>query len=278
MGQPDKPGRGRGGRAGEARRAPHQLPSGRHGLLPSFVAANQRERILSAVAQAAAELGYAEMSVEAITARAGVSRRTFYEHFKNKEDAFLATYDALLHQLVTHTQRAYLKETTVMKRLRAGIGAYLQFLANEPEFARTCIVEVLAVGPRALARRNQAMQLFTEIIEDNIRELIPDFPRAAITAETIVGGIHEVVFNRILANRTDELPGLADDLLTTILMPDRDAYLPQTTPDPPRHPAVAATPGGHRQTKRASGSGSGQPPSGLKGTDPLEDPRVDGQD
>lgn len=271
MGQPDKPGRGRGGRAGEARRAPHQLPSGRHGLLPSFVAANQRERILSAVAQAAAELGYAEMSVEAITARAGVSRRTFYEHFKNKEDAFLATYDALLHQLVTHTQRAYLKETTVTKRLRAGIGAYLQFLANEPEFARTCIVEVLAVGPRALARRNQAMQLFTEIIEDNIRELIPDFPRAAITAETIVGGIHEVVFNRILANRTDELPGLADDLLTTILMLDRDAYLPQTTPDSPRHPAVTATPGGHRQTKRASGSGSGQPPSGPKDTDPADE-------
>ena len=215
MGQPDKAGRGRGGRAGDGRRAPHQLPSGRHGLLPSFVAANQRERILSAVAQAAAELGYVEMSVEAITARAGVSRRTFYEHFKNKEDAFLATYDALLHQLVMHTQRAYLQETAVMERLRAGISAYLQFLANEPEFARTCIVEVLAVGPRALARRNQAMRLFTEIIEDNIRELIPDFPRAAITAETIVGGIHEVVFNRILANRTDELPGLAEDLLTT---------------------------------------------------------------
>ena len=231
MGQPDKAGRGRGGRAGEARRAPHQLPSGRHGLLPSFVAANQRERILSAVAQAAAELGYVEMSVEAITARAGVSRRTFYEHFKNKEDAFLATYDALLHQLVMHTQRAYLQETAVMPRLRAGISAYLQFLANEPAFARTCIVEVLAVGPRALARRNQAMRLFTEIIEDNIRELIPDFPRAAITAETIVGGIHEVVFNRILANRTDELPDLAEDLQAAILMLDRDAYLPQTTPE-----------------------------------------------
>jgi AcrR family transcriptional regulator len=278
MGQPDKAGRGRGGRAGEARRAPHQLPSGRHGLLPSFVAANQRERILSAVAQAAAELGYVEMSVEAITARAGVSRRTFYEHFKNKEDAFLATYDALLRQLVMHTQRAYLKETAVMERLRAGMSAYLQFLANEPEFARTCIVEVLAVGPRALARRNQAMRLFTEIIEDNIRELIPDFPRAAITAETIVGGIHEVVFNRILANRTDELPDLADDLLASILMLDRDAYLPQTEPDPPGHPAVAATPGGHTQAKGASGSGRGQPPPGLKDTDPPEDSRLDGQD
>src|SRR5215475_30569 len=83
----------------ELGRRPSQLRSGRHGLLPSFVAANQRERIMAAVAQAAAELGYPEMSVEAIIARAGVSRRTFYEHFKNKEEAFLAAYDTFVHQL-----------------------------------------------------------------------------------------------------------------------------------------------------------------------------------
>src|SRR6202035_4090531 len=143
MGQPDKAGRGRGGRAGEARRAPHQLPSGRHGLLPSFVAANQRERILSAVAQAAAELGYVEMSVEAITARAGVSRRTFYEHFKNKEDAFLAAYDTVVHQQARSIRHAYLQETGARERLRAGIRAYLQCMAGEPEVARMCTVEVL---------------------------------------------------------------------------------------------------------------------------------------
>ena len=202
------------------RRRPPQLPSGRHGLLRSFVAANQRERILSAVAEAVAELGYAEMSVEAIVVRAGVSRRTFYEHFKNKEDAFLEAYDAVVHQLARCIRRAYLNETTVRERLLAGIRAYMQFLASEPEFARLCIVEVLAAGPRAIARRNEAMRMFAEIIEDNIHELIPGCHRAALTAETIVGGIHEVVFRRILADRTDELPGLADELLATILMLD----------------------------------------------------------
>jgi AcrR family transcriptional regulator len=195
-----------------------QLPSGRHGLLRSFVATNQRERILSAVAQAAAELGYAEMSVEAIIARAGVSRRTFYEHFKNKEDAFLAAYGAVVHRQARHIRAAYFTETTVRERLRAGIKAYMQFTASEPELARMCIVEVLAAGPRAMARRNEAMRMFAEIIEDNIAELIPGCRRAALAAETIVGGIHEVVLSRILANRIDELPGLADDLLATILM------------------------------------------------------------
>jgi AcrR family transcriptional regulator len=194
------------------------LPSGRHGLLCSFVATNQRERIMAAVAQAAAEFGYAEMSVEAVVSRAGVSRRTFYEHFKNKEDAFLAAYDAVVRQQARHIRRAYLEETTVCQRLGAGIRAYLELIANEPDVARMCIVEVLAAGPRAIARRNEAMQMFAELIEDNIHELLPGCQRATLAAETIVGGIHEVVFSRILANRIDELPGLADDLLATILM------------------------------------------------------------
>lgn len=201
-------------------RRPHQLPSGRHGLQPSFVAANQHERILAAVARAAAELGYAEMSVEAIIARAGVSRRTFYEHFKNKEDAFLAAYDAVTSQQAARIRRAYQGQPTVRDRLRAGLRAYLQFIAAEPDLARMCIVEVLAAGPRAAARRSHAMRMFAEIIEHNIRELIPGCTRAALTAETIVGGIHEVVLRRILDNRISELPALADDLLATILMLD----------------------------------------------------------
>jgi AcrR family transcriptional regulator len=223
MREPADPGRGAARRAGSPRRGPDQLPSGRHGLLPSFVAANQRERILSAVAEATAELGYADMSVEAIIARAGVSRRTFYEHFKNKEDAFLAAYDAAVHEIIRQVQRAYLQQAIALERLRAGIGAFLQFLASEPKIARMGVVEILAAGPQALARRNDALRLFAGIIEDNIRQLVPSIHRPALTAETIVGGIYEVVFSRILAGRTRELPGMTDDLLVAVLMLDVDA-------------------------------------------------------
>ena len=217
---PDSPDRDRAALASDFGRRPHRLPSGRHGLRRSFVETNQRERILSAVARAGAELGYADMSVEAIIARAAVSRRTFYEHFRNKEDAFLAAYDAVIHQQARHIRAAYLRETTVKERLRAGIAAYMEFTASKPELARMCIVEVLAAGPRAMARRNEAVRMFAEIIEDNIHELIPGCRRAALAAETIVGGIHEVVLSRVLADRTDELPGLVDDLLAAILMLD----------------------------------------------------------
>jgi AcrR family transcriptional regulator len=239
MGEPAA-GRGQAGRAhGPVRRA-DQLPSGRHGLLRSFVAANQRERILTAVAHAAAELGYAEMSVESVVVRAGVSRRTFYEHFRSKEDAFFAAYDAAVHQMARHIRRAYLNEATARARLGAGIGAFLEFLASEPEFARMCIVEVLAAGPRAIARRNGAMRMFAEIIEDNIHELVPSVRLPALTAEAIVGAIHEVVLSRILAGRIDELPGLADDLLIAVLMLDVDAQ--ELSPDSPPAPRPQAAP------------------------------------
>ncbi len=207
--------------AGPRRRA-GQLPAGRHGLLRSFVAANQRERILAAVAQVAAELGYAEMSVEAIVVRAGVSRRTFYEHFKNKEDAFLAAYDAAVHQALTTVRRAYLSEDNALARLRAGIHAYLQLLASDPDTARMGVAEVLAAGPRAIARRAAALAAFAEIIEDNICDLVPSCRRPALTAETIVGGIYEVASSRILTDRTAELPAMADDLLVAVLMLDID--------------------------------------------------------
>src|SRR5712691_3377579 len=155
-----RPGDGRAGTPGGARRHPHQLPSGRHGLLPSFVATNQRERIMAAVSPAVAELGYAEMSVEAIIARAGVSRKAFYQHFKNKEDAFLAAYDTVVRQQARQIRRAYFEETTLRNRLRAGINAYMEFTASQPDVARMCIVEVLAAGPRAMSRRNEAMRMF----------------------------------------------------------------------------------------------------------------------
>jgi AcrR family transcriptional regulator len=218
--QPTGPGHGREESAADSRRRADQLPGGRHGLLPSFVAANQRERILAAVARAAAELGYGPMTVEAIIARAGVSRRTFYEHFRNKEDAFLGAYDAVVHEAIRYVRRVYLNETTARARLGAGIGAFLQFLASEPQVARMAIVEVFAAGPRAIARRNEARRLFAEMIEENIHELVPSVRHPELTAETIVGGIFEVVFTRILTGRTDELPGLADDLLVAILMLD----------------------------------------------------------
>src|SRR4051812_43743942 len=56
------------------------------------VASSQRARLLRAMAEVAAEKGYANTVVADVIARAGVSRRTFYELFRDKQDCFLAAY------------------------------------------------------------------------------------------------------------------------------------------------------------------------------------------
>jgi AcrR family transcriptional regulator len=69
-----------------------RLPPGRHGLPRTFVAENQRERLLNGVVEAVAEHGYNATTISAITKAAKISRRTFYEYFEGKENCFLAAY------------------------------------------------------------------------------------------------------------------------------------------------------------------------------------------
>jgi AcrR family transcriptional regulator len=183
------------------------------------VVQNQRERILSAVGDVVSVAGYRDMSVEDVIVTAGVSRRTFYEHFKNKEDAFLAAYDAVLLQLLSTVQEALDTETAFPDRMRAGLSAFLDFLAREPGFARMCIVEALAAGPEAIARRNGAMAAFATLISDNAQQIGTPLEPQPLTAETIVGGIYEVVYTRIVRGDIRRLPELLADLLYPALLP-----------------------------------------------------------
>src|SRR4051812_25519771 len=119
------------GRSGHAR-APQKLPSGRHGLPRTFVISNQRERILDAVMQAVAESGYVAMRIEDVIAIAGVSRRTFYDHFANKEEAFLSAYDLIFEQLPGAVATAYSTSDTWPSGIRRGLASFLNLLAGEP--------------------------------------------------------------------------------------------------------------------------------------------------
>jgi AcrR family transcriptional regulator len=181
--------------------------------------ANQRERILSAVGDVASVAGYSDMTVEDVIVRAGVSRRTFYEHFKNKDDAFLAAFDAALEQLFAAVREADRREQRAEARLSAALAAFLDFFAREPGFARMCIVEALAAGPDAVERRNAAMAAFARIIDENARELDSPLEPPELTAETIVGGIYEVVYTRVLRGEIRELPALLPDLTYSALLP-----------------------------------------------------------
>jgi hypothetical protein len=82
-----------------------------------------------------------------------------------------------------------------------------------------CIVEALAAGPDAIARRNSAMAAFADLIEENARVLGTPIEPQPITAETIVGGIYEVVYTRIVRGDIRQLPDLLPDLTYCALLP-----------------------------------------------------------
>jgi AcrR family transcriptional regulator len=200
-------------------RAPHQLPPGRHKLSRSFVEQNQRERILDAIVDVCSMAGYSAMSIEEIIGTAGVSRRTFYDHFRGKEEAFLAALEMASDELVERIRLAYEAADGFAAAIRDGLGTFLQFLADEPRYADLLIVEVLAAGPEPLARRNRIMDAFAALVRQGAEGLPATTRPPELAAETIIGGIYEVVFSRVLQGKATELPKLVPDLAYSLMQP-----------------------------------------------------------
>ncbi len=169
---------------------PRRLPRGTHGLDPSLVAASQRTRLLEAVGRAVAHKGYAAATIEDIVRDAGVSKKTFYEHFSDKLDCFLAAYEAASDELLEHVRAAQEgADSEWLDRTRAGIHAYLRWLAAEPALARVFLIEIAAAGPVALELRERMRDRYA----DRMRELqtagdVPDeiFHAAVAGADDLV--------------------------------------------------------------------------------------------
>jgi AcrR family transcriptional regulator len=199
-------------------RRPSQLPPG-PGLPRSFVARNQRERLLSAVASVAMEHGYPSMTIEQIASEAGVSKKTFYVHFKSKEEAFLAAYREVVDRLTATVNRSFMSDGDWVARITAALDAFLRFLAADAAFAYLCVVEVHAAGRQALERRASALEFFAEYFELGRKEAGVNVTVPPMAAQTLVGGIYEVVYRHVVDEQTEELPSLLPELVFNAVLP-----------------------------------------------------------
>ena len=153
------------------------FPSGIRSLPSDLVSAVQRERLLAAMLRATAELGYREVSVQDVLERAGVSRPTFYEHFENKEDCFLAAFDTAAARLRERLEAAAAEAgESWRERLRLGLEELLRFVAEEPDAAMTLIVEARAACPAALLRRDELLDHFASCLDAQVRGGSADAP------------------------------------------------------------------------------------------------------
>jgi AcrR family transcriptional regulator len=216
-----------------------RLPVGRHGLPRSFVARNQRLRILAAMLRLLPRLGYAKTTVGQLTREAGVSRAAFYTHFAGKEECFLATYELAGEWLCERVAAAAGVEDEWPAGVRAGIAEMLRLLAADPPLARLIVVEAQQAGPAARERQRACLTRFAEALRTGSprdRELPPELE------ELLLGGVLFTIAGYVEGDRTELLPDLTPQLVEYLLSP----YLS------PRLPLAATRPGPRGRRGRAA--------------------------
>jgi AcrR family transcriptional regulator len=194
-------------------RADGRFPAGVRTLPPDLVKAIQRERLLAAMIAKVTEVGYGSLTVQNVLTRAGISRPTFYEQFADKEDCFLAAFDASARRMRERIEDSVATTGPEWRdRLRGGIAALLGFINEEPDAARIVIVEARASTPVGLRRRDALLDHFAACIDALVREDL-DEPPSAIAAAGVVGGIESVLYARLQKGETDDIETLVPSLM-----------------------------------------------------------------
>jgi AcrR family transcriptional regulator len=180
----------------------------------------QRQRLLAAMAEVAAEHGAGSVTVAHIVAASGVSRRTFYELFSDREECTLAALDQAIARATAAVLPAYEEAGPRWReRIRAGLSALLRFFDEEPTVARLCVVESLGAGPRALQRRAHVVRLLIQVIDEGRAEARGAKSAPPLTAEGVVGAVLAVLHARLIEARPEPLYPHVPQLIGTIVHP-----------------------------------------------------------
>jgi AcrR family transcriptional regulator len=200
-------GRGDYHRSAVSSQLPASTPRGRHAPPLEVRQDRQRRRLFAAAAVVFARAGFADATAEAIAREAGMSKATFYEHFDNKEDCIVALFDAAVIVLLEAMRTAgeANADADPVTRVNATSRAFLQALADFPDEAQTLLVEIVGAGPRAMARRDAALDEVAGYIDevnrrDAERGAAPRFA-SPDDAFAIVGAVVELASRQIRTGR-----------------------------------------------------------------------------
>jgi AcrR family transcriptional regulator len=197
------------------------LPRGSNRLPLRAVQTSHRERLQRSVIAAVAETSYPAVTVADIVRGARVSRSVFYAHFADKEDCFLAAGREgarLMYSRMASATQAVPPDAPDEQVLRAAFLAFLQFLADEPTYARVLYVDALAAGPLAAEGLDAASRRFADLNRKwhrRARTRHPEWPSVPDKAyEALSGAVTELIRPIVRAGQTDSLPGLVETLMS----------------------------------------------------------------
>jgi AcrR family transcriptional regulator len=195
------------------------LPGGHHGLSRKQIVDSQRERLIAAIAHEVAERGYPGVTMRGLMRLAGVSSRDFYEHFDDKEECFLAAFDAVRDYLEDRIAAAVAPEPDWPHQLIAALRVALDFFAAEPNLARLVLVEPVGATPRIAIRYREAVLACVPAIARGRGETPGGSSLSPNTEDSVLGGIIALASRSILAGEAKNLPALLPDLTEFALSP-----------------------------------------------------------
>jgi AcrR family transcriptional regulator len=209
------------------------------------VADIQRARILAAMVEEVAERGVSNVTVSDVVTRSGVSRRTFYEIFEDREDCFLAAFDNAIAKLAKTVIPAYEQKSSWQTKIRSALTMLLEHLDREPGTGRLVIVETLGAGQIALERRRHSIAQIITIVDQGRKESKTGASAPPLTAEGAVGGALSVLHARLTEPNPRNLIELVNPLTSMIVLPylgaaaaRREIERPAPKPRPMRPPAA----------------------------------------
>lgn len=179
----------------------------------------QRARLLAGVAEACVTVGAAEVTVADVVTHAGVSRRTFYEFFANREECVLAALDDALRRATAVVLRAYEEPDRWQDRVRAGLTAFVALIDAQPATGRLLVVESLAAGRAAAERRVEVLQRVAEALDAGGRAAERGCNPPALAGHAAVGAVLAVLHTRLLRHEAGRLMSLVPDLMGALVLP-----------------------------------------------------------
>lgn len=177
----------------------------------------QRRRLLLAMSEVLAERGYEEASIGRVCKWAGVSRRTFYEIFDDRDECVLGAFDDAVGRIAEPALVAWGEGGSWRERIRRGLAALLEQFDAEPAAARVCVVETLKAGPSMMERRAHVIGVLVDAVEQGRNDAKAGSGPPPLAGQGVVGGALSVLHARLLEESSAGTPLPLSDLTGALM-------------------------------------------------------------
>jgi AcrR family transcriptional regulator len=189
-----------------------RLTGGPHGMAPEAVQAVQRDRLLKATVDVVSRKGYAATTVRDLLAASGLSRRTYYDLYGDKEACYLDAFAEVAVQIEARVSACLATGDSPRERVRLALEGLVELCAEEPRAACACLVESLAAGPAGRQARNGLIERLAGLVGPPLAELRPGDPVPALTGRATIGGVFELLYGPLAHQDVERLRDLADQI------------------------------------------------------------------